>query len=290
MQGETIKISWESEGIHLIRLDFSADNGLHWVPLFESVAATDQQVIWEGPDSPTENALIRLLSVDPEGASGVMGGTFRIEEPALAFVLDTDDLILNPGESFQIVWEQNTGALDPLFIEFSSDGGMTWASISEPLVGQTAWGWEVPDVQSEECLLRIRSETNPLINGVSGSFSIREHARISLAEHPELSETDGVVVFLKKAPYPLDRFAVYAQGDNLYQAFLLVCPHAGCTPDYSEGSKEFVCPCHGSTFTDRGCFVFGPANGSLPGLLVSLSVDQQVLRVFPEVQENDLCG
>ena len=61
------------------------------------------------------------------------------------------------------------------------------------------------------------------------------------------------------------------------------CPHLGCTvpwrptfnwPDPSTGALRqgwFRCPCHGSTYTDAGVRVFGPAPRSLDTMAISVA-------------------
>jgi cytochrome b6-f complex iron-sulfur subunit len=61
------------------------------------------------------------------------------------------------------------------------------------------------------------------------------------------------------------------------------CPHLGCTvpwrptfvwPDPSTGALKsgwFRCPCHGSTYTDAGVRVFGPAPRSMDTMAISVS-------------------
>ncbi len=48
--------------------------------------------------------------------------------------------------------------------------------------------------------------------------------------------------------------AVYLRrtGPASFQAFNVVCPHAGCFVDFLEDKKSFLCPCHLSTFTLEG--------------------------------------
>jgi thiosulfate dehydrogenase [quinone] large subunit len=42
-------------------------------------------------------------------------------------------------------------------------------------------------------------------------------------------------------------------------AFSAVCTHAGCTVQYDSGNNEFVCPCHGGTYSARtGAVTGGP--------------------------------
>jgi Rieske Fe-S protein len=48
--------------------------------------------------------------------------------------------------------------------------------------------------------------------------------------------------------------AVYLRrtGPKQVEAFNVVCPHAGCFVDYLQDKKQFLCPCHNSTFAVDG--------------------------------------
>src|ERR1700735_3953939 len=54
--------------------------------------------------------------------------------------------------------------------------------------------------------------------------------------------------------------AVYLRRTNdKVEALNVVCPHAGCSVEFSAGHDQFLCPCHHSSFkvdgtiADRGC-------------------------------------
>ena len=54
-----------------------------------------------------------------------------------------------------------------------------------------------------------------------------------------------------------------------FRAFSAVCTHAGCTVDLSGG--EFVCPCHGGTYSvQNGAVLGGPPPSALPALHVQV--------------------
>jgi menaquinol-cytochrome c reductase iron-sulfur subunit len=38
-----------------------------------------------------------------------------------------------------------------------------------------------------------------------------------------------------------------------------VCPHLGCTIQWSKRTRQFLCPCHGSVFAPDGAHIAGPA-------------------------------
>jgi menaquinol-cytochrome c reductase iron-sulfur subunit len=48
--------------------------------------------------------------------------------------------------------------------------------------------------------------------------------------------------------------------------FSPICPHLGCRFNWSKAEQQFLCPCHGSTFTMFGKHEAGPANRGLDPL------------------------
>ncbi len=62
-----------------------------------------------------------------------------------------------------------------------------------------------------------------------------------------------------------------------FLAFDAVCPHAGCTVEYSNTSRLFVCPCHGSEFNGHtGAVEVGPAQSGLMRLTIAEGPDGQL--------------
>lgn len=55
---------------------------------------------------------------------------------------------------------------------------------------------------------------------------------------------------------------VNIDGDFI-RAFSSVCPHEGCTTDWSFANNRFRCNCHNSVFENDGTFVAGPAGQDL---------------------------
>lgn len=59
-----------------------------------------------------------------------------------------------------------------------------------------------------------------------------------------------------------------------FAAFDAVCPHAGCTVQYSSTQRLFICPCHGSEFNGRtGAVEVGPAQRGLTELQIAEGSD-----------------
>ena len=72
------------------------------------------------------------------------------------------------------------------------------------------------------------------------------------AKRPELFEGSG------KVPYPVVNLG--------FALFSPICPHLGCRYSWVGDQKKFICPCHGSQFTEIGEHVAGPAPRGLDPL------------------------
>ena len=45
-----------------------------------------------------------------------------------------------------------------------------------------------------------------------------------------------------------------------------ICPHLGCTVQWRSSRGDFICPCHGSVYSDQGKLVKGPARRGMDPL------------------------
>jgi len=110
----------------------------------------------------------------------------------------------------------------------------------------------------------------------------------------------------QKIQIPVGRFWLVnlteEQGGPGLLALWWKCPHLGCTvpwkpnfnwPDPATGANKkgwFRCPCHGSTYTDAGVRVFGPAPRPLDTMDLKVGSDGRVTvntgRVTPGAPDN----
>jgi Rieske Fe-S protein len=58
----------------------------------------------------------------------------------------------------------------------------------------------------------------------------------------------------------------YAVGTLGFVIFSPICPHLGCRYSWVDAQNRFICPCHGSEFTNDGAHIAGPAPRGLDPL------------------------
>ena len=73
---------------------------------------------------------------------------------------------------------------------------------------------------------------------------------------------------------------VYVTKDSQGQLRVLtsICPHLGCTVPWNKEKHEFICPCHGATFTPEGTRVSGPSLRGMDPLETSVQNGQLLVR------------
>ena len=71
-----------------------------------------------------------------------------------------------------------------------------------------------------------------------------------------------------------DPALVVQPSKGAFLAFDAVCPHAGCTVEYSSSNSCFICPCHGSQFDGKtGDVLNGPASSGLTRIAIAEGSD-----------------
>lgn len=74
--------------------------------------------------------------------------------------------------------------------------------------------------------------------------------------------------------------AVYIAKDQRGELCVLssICPHLGCTVPWNKEKKQFICPCHGGTFSADGSRLSGPSQRGMDTLETSVQDGQLLVR------------
>lgn len=116
--------------------------------------------------------------------------------------------VLNAGTNQFITWTGAQG-ISNVRIEFSPNDGIHWDTIVPTYpAGYNNYQWTVPNINSDQCKIKITSRTDPSITATSGTFKIQHQnvatGLINLKVHDELNQTKKIRLrstkFLKLGP------------------------------------------------------------------------------------------
>ncbi len=70
--------------------------------------------------------------------------------------------------------------------------------------------------------------------------------------------------------------------DPLLTVLSPICPHLGCSPQWNENQKLFICPCHHSIYELNGSRVSGPAPRPMDTLPVKIGKDGEISIMYEQ--------
>jgi cytochrome b6-f complex iron-sulfur subunit len=105
------------------------------------------------------------------------------------------------------------------------------------------------------------------LTSVTGSVSGRT-VSVSVAAGTPLASVGSMAM----TQTSIGTFLLTRTGASTMNVLTATCTHEGCTINGFSGS-QFVCPCHGSTFTNGGSVVQGPATRALQQFTAQVAGD-----------------
>jgi len=179
-----VELTWSTYQVDNINLDISYDSGSTWHSIVEDVPAIDENFQWLVSDSPYTTCYFRVVDSDNPANYDWSSYPFTIAELQLDSPVGGD--LLRSYISHTIEWTQTN--LEYVNLDYSTDAGDTWSPISsfvDASIG--SYNWNVPELLSNECLLRISDSEQDTIYDISTDlFSIRPQI---LLESPDGGET-----------------------------------------------------------------------------------------------------
>ncbi len=79
--GEIAEIMWVTQGVATFDIEYSTDNGGNWNYIEQNFAPVDMTYQWAVPNTPTENAIIRVSSSTQPAINDKSDNVFTINEP-----------------------------------------------------------------------------------------------------------------------------------------------------------------------------------------------------------------
>jgi len=160
LAGSSHTISWTGEEFDTVKIEFSADYGDTWSTIVDSLPNTGNYS-WLVPGNISDECFIRVSANNGAIADSnqIPFSIYSFEGLSIMLLNPNGGEQLNSDSEYYINWAMTDNA-ETLILEYSIDGGITWIQIAEFENKETQFLWQVPNKQSDNCLVRITMSTN----------------------------------------------------------------------------------------------------------------------------------
>ncbi|MFC2084682.1 cellulase family glycosylhydrolase [Bacteroidota bacterium] len=174
LAGSQQTISWTSQDIENVKIEYSLNNGSAWNLITASIPAQDESFMWQVPSMSSENCLIKINNAADSNLYDVSDSKFSIKDPSLTLLTPNGGEEWLAGSQQTISWTSQD--IENVKIEYSLNNGSDWNLIVESIPAQDKnYNWQVPNMSSENCLIKISNAADNNLYDVSDSkFSIRD--------------------------------------------------------------------------------------------------------------------
>jgi len=166
-------ISWNSELIGNVKIEFSSDNGNSWLTIANNVSAAAGSYSWTTPDINSSQCLIKISDATDNTFWDISDNPFTIR-PQIIVIDPNGNEYITIYSIYSILWSSMAN-VSFVLIDYSIDGGVNWLPVqTSPINASTGrYDWLVPNNPSSNCLIKVRNSANSAIFDVSdGVFTI----------------------------------------------------------------------------------------------------------------------
>ncbi|MDH3268054.1 MAG: T9SS type A sorting domain-containing protein [Ignavibacteria bacterium] len=168
-------ITWTSQNITNVSIEYSTDNGSAWLGVVASTPASGGSYNWTVPNTPSTQCLVRISDASNASINDVSDATFTIAPgPMITVTAPNGGELWLAGTDHNITWTRQS--VSQVKIEYSTDNGSVWIDVvaTTPAVFGF-YNWTIPNTPSTQCLVRISDAGNAAVNDVSdNAFTIEE--------------------------------------------------------------------------------------------------------------------
>ena len=208
--------------ISLLNAEISTDNGLTYIPVAQNLNALLGFANLIISDTPAEECVLKLYNaMDP--SEFVVSSPFTISTvPIYNLTSPAGGEILNTFSPLTITWTVENPYTSSNYLEYSVDNGETWTFIDNGSSqgNSGSYNWTTPNVDSEECLIRITDSYAVSAIDTSEVFTIMSYPETPVCMVSVDSLTNyNVIIWEKPVSDFITDFLVYKETDeaNVYQ-------------------------------------------------------------------------
>ena len=182
--GSSHNITWVSNDVDSIKIEYTKDNGTNWINIVKSTPS-DGSYDWTIPNNPSLNCKVRIIDAVNSSVTDESDNIFTISlspNPTITVTFPNGGENWQVGSLHKITWVSND--VDSVKIEYSKDNGANWINIVKSTPSDGSYDWIIPNNPSLNCKARIIDAENNEVTDESDNIFI-----ISLPPNPTITVT-----------------------------------------------------------------------------------------------------
>ncbi|MBI9072567.1 MAG: hypothetical protein JEY94_13275 [Melioribacteraceae bacterium] len=176
--GSSFEITWTSQNIEQVKIEYTLTNGPNWTTLVDSTTS-DGSFNWDPiPNSQSKLCKIRISNARDKNHFDISDASFEITNnvvtnKSIQLTAPNGGEIFTEGTREPITWISEN--VEFVKIEFSSNNGGSWEILVNSTPSDGSWTWDpVSDRISDLCAIKVSDITNEVKDISDGLFTIEE--------------------------------------------------------------------------------------------------------------------
>jgi len=169
LAGTTQTITWTSDWVDTVKIEYSVDNGATWHLIDISQYSTNSY-FWVLPDNPSTTCLVRITETGFSYVHDQSNAVFTIEKasgPPSIHVLSPNGGENLPAKGAQYIRWTSTN-VETVKLEYSTNNGYSWNTIQAGISPATGtYRWLIPDYLSTKYLVKITDTSDSSVTDQS---------------------------------------------------------------------------------------------------------------------------
>lgn len=162
------EITWDSEFVADVRIEFSSDNGQTWSEIIESASANTRAFSWNPPDIASEECLIRISDVANPDVFDICDESFTLCQ--LELTHPSGFTYARVGSPFEVSWTSEF--VNEISLAYKTSYNGEWVLIDEGIPASNGvYSW-IPDVAASWCKIKISETGYPEVYDETNNFFI----------------------------------------------------------------------------------------------------------------------
>jgi hypothetical protein len=152
--GEKKNITWTSVSTDNVGLEYSINGGASWIEIANRIPAYANSYEWLIPNSPTNNALVRVSNKERTRFVDVSDAPFQIQQSTIIVTSPNGGEKYDLNQPIVVSWTAQNATT--VRVEYSSDNGSTWSIVGQGVAaGVGSYSFTPPQIPTKLALVRV---------------------------------------------------------------------------------------------------------------------------------------